>query len=172
MKQMNITQKVIGENTFFLKPFAAFTAANISGDLVAMFAPIAGALAAPIVGELGEDTEKSEKSVMDTEIDKVLPAFSGAFSSLSGDKCEKLMRRLLIDHQNISVVYEGSTQVLDMDIANEVFCGDVQDMYLLCYEVIKLNYKGFFKKIGGRFGPLLESMTRKPPVQVDGELSM
>lgn len=59
------------------------------------------------------------------------------------------MKKLLIDNKNVSVESEatdGQVKVLDYDIANEVFCGDVQDMYILCFEVIRLNFKGFSRK--------------------------
>ena len=50
--------------------------------------------------------------------------------------------------------------MLTEDLANEVFCEDVQDMFLLAFEVIRTNYNGFFKKLGGRFGPLIEGLTK------------
>lgn len=46
MKQMQITEAKIGENTFYIKPFPAFTAAKISGDLSALIMPIVGGVAA------------------------------------------------------------------------------------------------------------------------------
>ena len=67
------------------------------------------------------------------------------------------MKKLLIDNKNISVEGEatdGDTKPLTMDLANEVFCGEIQDMYILCFEVIKINFKGFFEKIGAQFGSL------------------
>lgn len=39
MKQMEITKKEIGENTFYIKPFPAFVAVNISGELVSVLSP-------------------------------------------------------------------------------------------------------------------------------------
>ena len=36
MKQMEVTEKQIGESTFYIKPFPAFTAVNISGELAAI----------------------------------------------------------------------------------------------------------------------------------------
>ena len=73
------------------------------------------------------------------------------------------MKKLLNDYENVSVegdATEGKTMRLTYDLANEVFCGDVQDMYILCFEVIKLNYSGFFKRLGVQSGSLKE-LTRK-----------
>ena len=43
-------------------------------------------------------------------------------------------------------------QRLTDDLADEVFCGEIQDMFLLCFHVIKLNFNGFFKRLGTRSG--------------------
>lgn len=42
MKRMERTEKVIGENTFYIVPFAAFTATNISAELSAVLSPMLG----------------------------------------------------------------------------------------------------------------------------------
>lgn len=167
MKQLEVTQKTIGGVNFYIKPFPAFTAANISGDLANLVAPLFGGVAGAFGGSKAED-------IMSMEIDEALPAVSSAFSGLSGDKFERLMRKLLVDNKNISVECEatdGETQVLSYDLANEVFCGEVQDMYILCYEVIRLNYKSFFKKLGARFGNLLEAVKAKTPSSENTESS-
>ena len=67
------------------------------------------------------------------------------------------MKKLLVDHKNVSVEGEatgGDVKQLTLDLANEVFCGEIQDMYILCWEVIKLNFGGFFKKLGAQSGNL------------------
>lgn len=52
---------------------------------------------------------------------------------------------------------------LDTDIANEVFCGELQDMLMLCAEVIRLNYSSFFKRIGTQFGSRHVGMQTEVP---------
>lgn len=167
MKQLETTQKKIGEATFYIRPFPAFTAANISGELSALVAPMIGGIA-PLINGVKVDSN-GVADLMDTNIEDALPALSGAFSGLSGDKFERLMRQLLINHQNISVCSEeatnGEVKMLTMDLANEVFCGEVQDMFILCFEVIRINYKGFFKKLGSRFGILQKVMALKGQIQ-------
>lgn len=159
MKQMEVVEKRIGENTFYLRPFPAFVAANISGDLAAVISPILGSLT-PLLGGSGKNG-----NILDIEVEDALPALSTAFNGLSGDKFERLMKKLLVDHKNISVEAEatgGQVAIMDYATANEVFCGDVQDMYILCWEVIKLNFSGFFKKLGAQFGNLqgvIQTMT-------------
>lgn len=162
VKQLEATEKKIGENTFYIKPFAAFTAVNISGDLAAVITPLLGGLAA-LLGS-GDGSHEEGKSVMDVQVEDALPAVTQAFSSISGDRFERLMKKLLIDHKNISVEgesTEGELKLLNLDLANEVFCGEVQDMYILCFEVIRLNFKGFFSKMSTQFGDLTSLVQKK-----------
>lgn len=184
MKRMEVTEKVIGENTFYIKPFAAFTAANISGEVISVLSPVLGGLA-PLFGGMGKEeankevdkeAESSEgASWMDVDIEKALPSITDALGSVDGDKIEHLMKRLLVDTGNISVEgpdTDGSVKKLDRDLADEVFCGEIQDMVILCFEVIKLNFKGFFKKLGARSGILAGNIQKMvAPTSTSGESS-
>ena len=42
LKQMEVTDKKIGDRTFYIKKCPAFTAPNISGHLVSALAPVIG----------------------------------------------------------------------------------------------------------------------------------
>ena len=163
MKQMEVTKKKIGENTFYIKPFAAFTAANISGELSALIAPIISSLA-PLAGSMDMRITKgkveatgADVNIENISLDQAIPAITEAFSTLSGDRLERLMTRLLIQYRKVSVsgeITDGETVVLNRDLADEVFCGDIQDMFILCFEVIKVNFGGFFKKMADLSGGL------------------
>ena len=170
IKKLETTEKKIGEATFYIRPFPAFTAANISGELSALIAPMLSGIA-PLIGSVKVDKD-GVADLMDMEIEDALPSLTNAFSGLSGDKFEKLMRQLLINHKNISVCSDeatgGEVKNLTLDLANEVFCGEVQDMFILCFEVIRINYKGFFKKLGSRFGILQKIMGMKAQIQKQG----
>lgn len=183
MKRMERTEKVIGENTFYIVPFAAFTATNISAELTAVLSPMLGSMGAMVGNidaeaamraasqpsfnagnEAEEDRSVTVSDIMNMDMEKVMPALASAFGSLSGDRLERLMRRLLVDNKNISVegeITDGRIVTLDKDLADEVFCGDIQDMFILCYEVIKVNFSGFFKKLGDRFGRQLRAMAKR-----------
>ena len=134
MKQMEVTEKKIGDSTFYIKPFPAFVAVNISGELASVLSPLLGGVAALVGNSNGEvSSEDKPKSIMDVDVEDALPALTSAFSSISGDKFERLMKKLLVNNKNISVECEatdGEVKLLDYDLANEVFCGDVQDMYI------------------------------------------
>ena len=149
MKQFTPVVKKIGDNTFYIRPFPAFTAANMTGDLANIATPALAAIA-PLALKV---KDKEVTDLMDTDISEVAPALSGAFAGLSGDELERLCKKLLTDHQNISVLQEGGeAKLLTEDLANEIFCGDTQDMFILMWQVVSINFNGFFKKLAARFG--------------------
>lgn len=70
---------------------------------------------------------------------------------------------MLITHKNVVVELpvmdeddvetgEYSQEILDMDIVNEIFCGDVQDMFILAFYVIRLNFNGFSRDSPAHLG--------------------
>ena len=150
MKQTTPITKEIGDYRFYIRPFSAFTAANMTGDLANIATPMLAAIAPPAVKVLGS----KDRKVLDTDLADMAPCMEGAFSGLSGDKLERISRKLLIEHKNISCeeIGTGKTVLLDQDTANEVFCGEIQDMFLLMWYVIQVNFSGFFKKLAARFG--------------------
>ena len=149
MKQQEAVRESIGDYNFYIRPFPALAAANMTGELAALVTPLLGALA-PLVGK---QLNSESGNLMD-----LAPAIAGAFSSLTGDKLENLMKKLLVNSKNIS--FEGiddeKPQVLTNNDLNEIFCGNVQDMFILAFKVIKLNYSGFFGKLTSRFGSLAD----------------
>lgn len=159
MKQLESRTATIGDNVFYIRPLPAFKAANMSGELAALILPLLTGLAPLMTGA------NADKSLLDVDLEKAAPTIGEAFSSISGDKLEAILKHLLIAGKNISVETSDSekAQLLTEDLANEVFCEEVQDMFLLAFEVIRTNYNGFFKKLGTRFGPAMEALTKKVP---------
>ena len=97
------------------------------------------------------------------DLKDAMPLVTGAFSTLDGDTIEKLFRKLLLQ-QNISCSYIDSATGepvqtwLTQDVLDQVFCQNVDDMYRLAYEVINVNFKGFFKKLLGQSGGLSQKV--------------
>lgn len=146
MKKTDFRKVEIGSNKFYIYPFSALKAANLSGELVKLLAPALGSLGAAI------DAKNVDK-LLDSDVRDLAPALSGAFGSLSGDALETLLRKLLIINENVAYDNaEGRTVRLSEEDLDTLFCGEVQDMYLLAFEVIRTNYGGFFEKLGSRFG--------------------
>lgn len=135
---------------FHIFPFGAFKAANLSGELAQ--------LAVPLIGAITKVSSGEGSNPLDTDLEKIAPALSGAFDSLSGDKVESLLRKLLIN-KNVSVDYGEETVYLTEEIMNEIFCCDIMGIYMLAFEVIKTNYGGFFKKLGNQSGSVTEKLS-------------
>lgn len=168
-KQMEVTKKKIGNATFYIKPFPAFTAANVSGELASVLAPMLGGLGPLLkdtkISDAANDQKQAAESIMDMDMDELIPAITGALGGMDGDKVEHLITRLLVQYRNINVASEETDNdvvPLDMDLANEIFCGSLQDMIRLCVEVVRINFGGFFGSIAGLSGNLLsESNSEK-----------
>ena len=171
MKQLESREVTVGENIFYIRPLPAFKAANLSGELAALVLPLVTGLTSLIPA--GTTAENMGNGLFDIDLKDAGPSISAAFSSLSGDKIEAILKHLLIAGKNISVEVPGErVQILTEDLANEVFCEDVQDMFILAFEVIRTNYNGFFKKLGGRFGPVVEALKQTvTPSQTSTESS-
>ena len=163
MKQTEFTTKEIGENTFHIRPFSAFKAANLSGELTKLVSPVIASLTALLNGVDETGDGKKEFDIANVEVEKIVPMISGAFQSINGDIVESLIKKLLTDYQNVS--YEnkqnGKAEILSENAANEIFCGNIDEMYLLCYEVLKVNYGGFFAKLDSLYGKLQEVVNQK-----------
>jgi hypothetical protein len=156
MKQMEVTKKNINGTDFYIKPFPAMKASNISGDLTAFLAPVLTVIV-PLIGSVNDDeSQEGAKGFMDIDIDRYLPQIVTALSATDGDKVETMVRKLLVDHNNVSYDDEkGNITRLTYEDVNEIFCGRIFDMYRLCYEVVKVNFGGFFDSIGSLFGSAL-----------------
>jgi len=159
MKQFETkAERTINGNKFYIRPFPAFVCANLSGELTSLVAPILASATPALSGAL----KAKGANLLDIDAEKAVPALSEGLSAIDGDRIEKLLKKLLVKHGNISVEIPGSeAQTLTEDLVNEVFCGEVQDLYILAFDVIKANFSGFFKKLGDRFGPLLNGIGAK-----------
>ena len=168
LKQLEPTIVTIGDVKFYICPFPAMKAANISGELTTLLSPLLGALT-PILDKIDDSEADSDngKSFLDENAGEVLGSVMTNVS-VKGDDVERLMKKLLLGG-HISVEYEGDDgntvgEKLTADLLNELFCGNVQDMYVLCWHVIKTNFGGFFKKLSalsGKAGLAGEKVMRK-----------
>lgn len=165
LKRTEKTKYTIGDYDFYISKFSAFKSANLSGELVRLFTPILASVVPTVVKLLGDDSQ--EENLLDKELDdnlsSMVPALAGAFDKLSGNQVEYLLRQLLINEKNISFTEKDCidperVKIMDYEDADEIFCGELQDMYLLAIKVIQLNYKGFFKKLAAPYGLDLEKV--------------
>jgi len=151
MKQFDTKDVNVSGHQFHIRPFPAFKAANLSGELAQLAIPLLGAITA-LPGGSGENP-------LDRDFSEIATALSGAFDSLSGDKVENLLKKLLTQSGNIAIDLEdGSATVLTDDYVNEIFCCDILGIYQLAFEVIRFNFGGFFKKLGNLSGSVTEKV--------------
>mgnify|MGYP006983605472 CR=1 FL=1 len=158
MKLHEPTQITINRNKYYIFPLPAFTAANLSGDILALLAPFIGGIA-PAISTDGANAK----------VEDILLSLTAAFNSMEGDKLEALLRKILLDGKNITVETDDDPdgERLDQDLINELFCGNVQDMYILAFHVLKVNYQGFFKKLSSRFGGAFRTVAQKASKNTD-----
>ena len=146
MRQTEPKVEKINGIEFYITPFGAFKAANVSGELASMLAPFISVLL-PLVNE---DTD-----LMNVDVNKVANSISGN-SLIDGNKLESMVSKLILGgHIAVKANEElgiDEDQKLEKDLANEIFCGNVEDMFRLCFYVIRLNFNGFFKKLASQSG--------------------
>ena len=92
---------------------------------------------------------KDKKLSLDDDLGNAAPQLTAAFAGLSGDKLEKLLKKLLCS-QNI--VPKSTGEWLTEEQADEIFCGQVDLMYVLAFHVLKENFGGFFERAASLFG--------------------
>jgi hypothetical protein len=168
LRQTEPKKETIGDYNFYIRPFPAMVAANLTGDLASLLTPVLAALL-PLVGDGDGD---SDGGLMDVDVEQAAASMAKSMEGFSGNKVEAMMKKLLVAQKNIAVEipvydeYETPTgeyeqEILNMDLVNEIFCGEVQDMFILAFYVIRLNFNGFFKKLAGRFGKAGEELVKK-----------
>lgn len=133
---------LISGTSFYIAPFPVFSAARISAQLTKVFSPVLGGLVALLGGDDDEDMSDEENAM------KAMPTFTSAMEGLSPAEFEKLARELLVNNRNIAYRSQGmqEAEVLTEDGVNALFAGNVQDMYILAFNVVKINFSGFFEK--------------------------
>lgn len=172
LRQLEPKKETIGEFNFYIKPFPAMVAANLTGDLASLLTPVLAALM-PLVGNTSDDAEdEADGGLMDIDVNDAAASISKSMEGFSGKKVESMMKKLLISYRNVAVEMpeldedgietgEYEQELLDMDLVNEIFCGNVQDMFILAFYVIRLNFNGFFKKLASPSGKVGEALSKK-----------
>ena len=100
LRQIDPKEVTVGGMQFYIRPFPAFKAANMTGELASVLAPIVSAVL-PLVDKDGEEGS-GDLMDMDLKDPAVLAGVGHAFDGISGDKIEKLLRQLLTSGRNIA----------------------------------------------------------------------
>lgn len=153
-----VHEYIQGDSVFYIRPLDPFLSVNLLGDLTKTLSPIAGKASAAAVGG---DKGKGKQSIFDTELNaaSIEGIFTAIAENVDGAKIESLIKRIL-NEQYVSVRLPGQEAVrLTREVIAELFTGNAQDMLMLAFEVLKVNYGGFtklFRSLSGNVPDLLK----------------
>ena len=102
LRQLEPKKETIGEFNFYIKPFPAMVAANLTGDLASLLTPVLAALM-PLVGNTSDDAEdEADGGLMDIDVNDAAASISKSMEGFSGKKVESMMKKLLISYRNVA----------------------------------------------------------------------
>lgn len=165
MTIMEPTEVTIGEHTFYILKYPALKAANVLGKLNTVFSPLASGIV-PLIGMIPSKDSSNKNSIFDMDISKALPIITNALTSLDGNTLQEVIELLVLKHNNVSVELtdnNGDTlpKKLNRDTLDDIFCGELQDLFFLAYKVIEINYKNFFGNLLTQFGARKKAGTQQ-----------
>lgn len=139
-----IKLKTVNDVVFHIQCFDPFTALRVLGDLQRVLSPIVGSM----VGSANA-TDVESINILSKSISNIC---NGLHEYVDGETLVKLIE-MLVREDYISVSIEGSTpKRLSKDLVNLVFNGNPGGVLELAYEVVKVNYGGFFTIFNNLFG--------------------
>lgn len=161
MKQLDPIKKTISGVDFYITPFPALKAANLSGEIFSLIGPLISGFVPVIQTVRANPDMEPVEAVSKMDMADLMPGIVDAMQHMSGDRIEGLLKKLLIMNQNVACEYDYEGEDgeihhvkgrLNGDMLNEIFCQDVYGMYRLAGEVIAINYGSFFENMTTRFG--------------------
>lgn len=102
LKQLEPKKETIGGLNFYIRPFPAMVAANLTGDLASLLTPVLAALM-PLVGDSDNEGDDEDGDLMDIDVNDAAASISKSMEGFSGSKVESMMKKLLIAHKNVVV---------------------------------------------------------------------
>ena len=139
-----IQLKTVNDVVFHVQCFDPFTALRVLGDLQRVLSPIVGSM----VGSANA-TDVESINILSKSISNIC---NGLHDYVDGETLVKLIE-MLVREDYISVSIEGGTpKRLSKDLVNLVFNGNPGGVLELAYEVVKVNYGGFFTIFKNLFG--------------------
>ncbi|MCD8201908.1 MAG: hypothetical protein LUD47_07580 [Clostridia bacterium] len=132
----------VGGHSYFVKPFRAMTAVRLSADVLKIITPFFDGF---VQGDNLSDLKNLDLSVIVDGLEKCL-------ADTDGKQIEDALEKLLIRHDNIAVDYDGQTQYLTEEILDEWMAGDIENIFVLAFYVVKENYQGFFARFSTQSG--------------------
>ena len=160
IKDRLAAEETIGEYKFYIRYFGAWTAQRIGLKFKDVFTK-AAAVAAPEIAEAMKNLDS--ENAFDLEVNSdLIPALIKILGEMDIKTLEELTQEVIIKHKNVAFVHEDHTgkepEPLTYEKADQIFSGDLQDMYILIACVIKANYRNFLDRLVTQYGGLLETI--------------
>lgn len=95
LKQLEPKKETIGGLNFYIRPFPAMVAANLTGDLASLLTPVLAALM-PLVGDSDNEGDDEDGDLMDIDVNDAAASISKSMEGFSGSKVESMMKKLLM----------------------------------------------------------------------------
>lgn len=149
---IEIKEKEIGENVYFVRPFPPLKSLELLGDLQAV---VTSSLDAAVDKKDGVDSEE-EMSVLDSNIN-IGAIISGIGKNLKGPALVSFANRI-IDKEFVSVKRptDETAIKLEKNISDNIFAGHLLEMLQLMHFVLEVNYADFFENLPDLSGILQE----------------
>lgn len=137
---MEIKEKMIGDNTYYVRAMNPFEALKLLGDLQRV-----------ITTSLGNAAE-GEGEFLDKEVN-MGAIVAGIGNKLDGETLMMFADRLIKpEYVSVRMAGESEPSRLNKVKAEEIFTGKIKDMITLMFFIIEVNYSDFFDLAQNAFG--------------------
>ena len=153
MKQKT-TEIKIDDNVFYIQRLDPLSAIDLMVEVKDIFAGVAD----DSVGVLVDLATKYDGNIFDANSSTaIIPILIKAIKRLDKETVRWLINELLFKSKKVSFKFDGKGQAepLDNDSLNTIFDDELQNIFILCAYVLKVNFGSFFGKLPTLFGDLM-----------------
>ena len=152
----DVKSREIGGNTYYVTAFPPLKAIELLGDLQALITT--GAKDMDIKN--ADTKEEKTDSIFEKNV-SVGALIAGIGSNLRGATLVSFAQRI-VSPENVSVQRPGETKPVRLDkaIFNNLFTGNLKQLFLLINFVLEVNYEDFFEDAPNLTG-FIQALTKK-----------
>ena len=142
LANVEIKEKEIGENVYFVRPFPPQKSLELLGDLQAV---VTSSLDTAVDKKDDIESNTEEESVLDRNIN-IGAIISGVGKNLKGPVLVNFANRIINkDFISIKRPSDETPVKLEKNISDNIFAGRLKEMIQLMYFVLEVNYADFFE---------------------------
>lgn len=158
LANVEIKEKEIGENVYFVRPFPPQNSLELLGDLQAV---VTSSLDTAVDKKDDIESNTEEESVLDRNIN-IGAIISGVGKNLKGPVLVNFANRIINkDFISIKRPSDETPVKLEKNISDNIFAGRLKEMIQLMYFVLEVNYADFFENLPDLSGILQELGIKK-----------